>query len=197
MKPSPSAEPKSLTTLVQDLPKELFDEVFELVTQVGSDEVITITKAYRHPIVLQISSTIRREKAKIYHTTNKFTADTDVRDGEDKYSAAERYNAADKYMRKWLRNLPWDYRNMIKEIRIPSWNEALATLEEDWRSLTLRETQVTAIREMNRLLYYWHHVLEGAHLPTLNSILRVDLEIVEEKMVWMNWRELYDFHSRL
>ncbi|KAF7196717.1 hypothetical protein HII31_02087 [Pseudocercospora fuligena] len=182
MKPPPSTVPNDLATLVQDLPKELFDEIFELVTQVESDEVITITKAYRHPTALQISSAIRCEKAKIYYTTNKFTA----------ASALRRDTGKD--VCKWAYSLPEGHREMICEIRMPYWDVVIETLAKQGfgGGVSLKAIQLMAIPELKRGMMYLNHFAGGVFL--VFSSLKVDFKMVDGEMVWKSMKELDDFY---
>jgi hypothetical protein len=60
-----------LAHFVQDLPQELFDEIFDLATTITST-TINITEAYLPPKSLQIDIRSRGRLAKVYYETNTF-----------------------------------------------------------------------------------------------------------------------------
>lgn len=99
-----------LATHVQSLPKELYDEIYNLVFTAKSNDRVNITPSYRPPAMLQVDSLSRSKFATSYY-------------GMGKCNSGSWFVVDDKHtMCMWLRSLKKEHILLIGEIVFhPHW----------------------------------------------------------------------------
>lgn len=90
---------KTLQTLLEDLPPELFDEIYSL-TFTTTSTITCIDKDYKPPNILQVSRRTREALAESYH-------------GKDSIFYVDK-----KDIEKWVTSIPWDHVCLLDDVRV-------------------------------------------------------------------------------